>query len=122
MQRHALHRRLVHVVILLLRGAVKGTVHLDHNHVRILAGHCFIELCLPHLHRIAVDGKGIARDAVVPVRKPRGIGTADITGTDQHHVQRILRLLIKADDPVLIVVAVDVQKVPGSVHHQQNGQ
>ena len=87
MQGHPLHCRLIHVILFLLRGAVKSTIDLDHHHIGILKPHGLIQLRAPYLNRISVDGKRIARNSIVLICQTGAIGTADITCSDQHNVQ-----------------------------------
>ena len=120
MQGHPLHCRLIHVILFLLRGAVKGTIDLDHHHIRVLKPHGLIQLCAPYLNRISIDGKRIARNSIVLICQPGAIGTADITCSDQHNVQRVLRFPVKSDDPVLIIIPVDIERLPCDREHRKH--
>ena len=120
MQGHPLHCRLVHVILFLLRCAVESAIDLNHHHIGVLKPHGLIQLRTPYLNRISVDGKRIARNSIVLICQPGAVRTADITCSDQHNVQRVLRFPVKSDDPVLIIIPVDIERLPCDREHRKH--
>jgi hypothetical protein len=121
MKRHALHRSLIHVIFILIRGTVQSPVYLDHHSIRILPAHGLVQLSLPYLYGISVDGERITGDAVFLISQTAAVGTADIAGSDQDNIQGVFRLLVEADDTVFIVIPMDVESIPRQKQHEYKG-
>lgn len=64
------------------------------------------------MHIITVDDERIAADTIVPVSKSRAVRASDIARADQDDIQAFLRFLIKAGDPVRIIIIRIVHILP----------